>query len=244
MQMSRDERETILFDLDGTLLPMDIKKFEQAYFGGLCRAIPEIPPKELMAAVWNGVKAMVMNDGTRTNREAFGESFERDGYDYFGSEERYLEYYRTDFQKCAQVCQVTDLSRELVHTLQRKGYQVAIATNPIFPRIATWSRLRWLGLSAEEFPLVTTFENSHFVKPNLRYYQEVSEKLGVSPKNCIMVGNDVEEDGCAASLGMEVMLVRDCLLNTKQLSTEGFWMGTLRDVMDWARELPEVKRIG
>ena len=77
---------------------------------------------------------------------------------------------------------VTDVSREIVHTLQGKGYQVAIATNPIFPRIATWSRLAWLGLSAGEFPLVTTFENSHFAKPNPRYYLEVCEKLGVRPK--------------------------------------------------------------
>lgn len=232
-------RKTILFDLDGTLLPMDLKEFERAYFKGLCGAIGEIPPQELMKAVWNGVRSMAVNDGTRTNREAFAESFVRDGYDFYGNEERYLEYYRTDFQKCAGVCPITDVSKTIVHTLQGKGYQVAVATNPIFPQIATWSRLRWLGLTPEEFPLVTTFENSHFAKPNPKYYLEVCEKLGVSPKDCVMIGNDVEEDGCAASLGMEVFLVKDWMLNTKNLPLEGFQTGTLEEVLEWARELPE-----
>lgn len=236
-----EARSTILFDLDGTLLPMDMKEFERAYFGGLCRAIPEMAPQELMKAVWNGVKAMAQNDGSRTNREAFAESYRQAGYDYYGNEERYLEYYRTDFQKCAAVCPVTDVSREIVHTLQDKGYQVAVATNPIFPQIATWSRLAWLGLSAGEFPLVTTFENSHFAKPNPRYYLEVCEKLGVAPKDCVMVGNDVEEDGCAASLGMEVLLVKDWLLNARNLPTEGFQTGTLTDVLEWAKSLPLCK---
>src|SRR5699024_9058241 len=52
---------TILFDLVGSLLLMAMKEFERAYFGGLCRAIPEMAPQELMKAVWNGVKAMAQN---------------------------------------------------------------------------------------------------------------------------------------------------------------------------------------
>ncbi len=88
---------------------------------------------------------------------------------------------------------------------------------------------------------MTTFENSHFAKPNPRYYLEVCEKLGVAPKDCVMVGNDVEEDGCAASLGMEVLLVKDWLLNARNLPTEGFQTGTLADVLEWAKSLPPCK---
>ena len=35
--------EAILFDLDGTLLPMDMKTFERAYFQKLTEAFPEFP---------------------------------------------------------------------------------------------------------------------------------------------------------------------------------------------------------
>lgn len=238
----RNIRPVILFDLDGTLLPMDIELFEKGYFKGLCEAITELSSKEVIASVWEGVKAMVKNDGSVTNREAFAKAFtEAAGMDYYENEERFLEYYRVGFQECAKVCGITDVSRKIVETLQKKGYTVAIATNPIFPEIATYSRLRWLGIDPESLSLVTTFDNSHTAKPNPAYYQEVCDKLGVKPEDCIMIGNDVEEDGCAATLGIEVKLVTDCLLNTKKLPMDSFEQGSLEDVLVWAENLPEME---
>lgn len=233
-------RPVILFDLDGTLLPMDMENFEKMYFKGLCGFMTELPPEQVISSVWAGTKAMVLNDGSVTNREAFAKVFSKEsGIDYDKNEERFMEFYRTVFQKCVDACAVTETSREIVHTLQKKGYTVAVATNPIFPQIATYSRLRWLGLEAEEFPLVTTFENSHRAKPNPAYYEEVCDKLGVKPSDCIMIGNDVGEDGCAASLGIKVMIVTDCLLNPKNLPMDSFETGTLADVLAWAKALPE-----
>ena len=232
-------RPTILFDLDGTLLPMDMKTFERAYFHGLCSWFPEFAPEALVRWVWAGTKAMVCNDGSRTNREAFAEAFGREsGVDYFANEDRFLEYYRVGFQACAQVCQIGDVSRAVVEALRERGYSVAIATNPIFPQIATESRLRWLGLDPASFPLVTTFENSRFAKPNLNYYREVCRKLDVAPGDCLMIGNDVREDGCARELGMEVFLVTDHLLNPENLPIDGFAAGSLEDVLRWAKSLP------
>lgn len=240
--IKNEARSTILFDLDGTLLPMDNELFEKRYFKGLCTVLPEVPPQELVAHVWAGTKAMAMNDGTKTNREAFAEVFsEKTGLDYYGLEDSFLEFYRTGFQKCVETCMVTELSKEIVHVLQKKGYNVAIATNPLFPQIATHSRLRWLGMEPEEFPLVTTFEDSHHAKPNPKYYLEVCERLGVKPEDCIMFGNDVAEDGIAATVGMRVVLVKDCLLNKKNLPTDEFEMGNLAEVLEWARALPEIR---
>lgn len=240
---SETGRPVILMDLDGTLLPMDIEAFEKMYFKGLCREISELPPEKLIADIWAGTRAMVLNDGTRTNREVFAETFtEKSGIDYYENEERFLRFYRTEFQNCVKTCNVSDLSRDIVHTLRSKGYTVAIATNPIFPQTATYSRLRWLGLEPEEFPLVTTFENSRHAKPDPEYYREVCRTLGVLPKDCVMIGNDVEEDGCAAALGMQVILVKDCLLNKKKLSLDSFETGTLQEVLSWAQGLPEILR--
>lgn len=232
-------RPVVLFDLDGTLLPMDMKTFERAYFQKLTEAFPEFPPQELVRCIWAGTGAMVRNDGSRTNREAFAEVFSREsGIDYWENEARFLEFYRTGFQDCARVCRLTDCSRRIVEALREKGYTVAIATNPIFPEVATHSRLRWLGLDPASFPLVTAFENSHYAKPNPAYYEEVCRALGAAPADCLMIGNDVREDGCARQLGMEVFLVEDCLLNPDGLPTVGFATGSLEDVRRWAEALP------
>lgn len=232
-------RPVVLFDLDGTLLPMDMQAFTRAYFGTLTAAIRDLPAEELVRCVWAGTRAMTANQGGRTNREVFAEAFSREsGLDFYAQEPRFLEYYRTGFQDCRGVCRITSLSREIVETLRGKGYTVAVATNPIFPACATESRLRWLGLAPEEFALVTTYDNFSFAKPNPAYYREVCRRLGARPEDCVMIGNDVEEDGCARELGMEVLLVSDWLLNAKGLPTEPFPMGTLADVHAWAAGLP------
>ena len=222
---------TVLFDLDGTLLPMDAKMFERAYFQGLCRRLPEIEPDRLIALIWKGTAAMIANDGRYTNREVFAKVFsELSGIDYFSHENVFLDYYATDFQKLASVCRPTTLSKTIVETLLRHGHRIAIATNPIFPQIATYSRLRWLGLDPTAFELVTTFENCHFAKPNLDYYREVLANIKTEPSATLHIGNDVEEDGCVSQLGMRVILITDCLLNPRMKPLESFETATLAEL--------------
>ena len=65
----------ILFDLDGTLLPMVQDEFVKFYMPLLAKSYTDagvsIDPKKFIGAVWAGYEAMVKNDGSRTNREAF-----------------------------------------------------------------------------------------------------------------------------------------------------------------------------
>lgn len=239
MAFTTAPRPVVLFDLDGTLLPLEMETFIGAYFKTLCGRFPQFDPREVVKAVWAGTGAMVQNDGSRTNRETFADVFSMTlGVDYYEHEAEFLDYYANEFQQVAAVCRPSDLSRCIVTTLQEKGYTVAVATNPIFPEIATRSRLRWAGLDGVDFPLVTTFETSTCAKPSPAYYRQVCERLAVRPEDCIMVGNDVLEDGVAKSLGMEVLLIRDCLVNEKQLPTEGFSMGSLAELLAWAEALP------
>src|SRR5699024_2345803 len=145
-----------------------------------------------------------------TNREAFAAAFlTASGLDYLADEERYLDFYRTDFQNCVEVCQVSGLSREFVEILREKGYTVAIATNHISPRFATESRHPSLGLAPDMLPLQTSSDDRYCANPTTQYFREVCRRLVVKAKECVIVGNDVEEDGCARSLGMEVLLVRE-----------------------------------
>ena len=69
---------TVLFDLDGTLLPMDPTVFAKAYFGSLARRLAPhgYEAEKLIDSIWKGTAAMVKNDGTTTNEERFWQSFE------------------------------------------------------------------------------------------------------------------------------------------------------------------------
>lgn len=207
---------TILFDLDGTLLPMDQDRFIKGYFGQLVRAFAPLgyEPAKMQRALMEGIGAMIKNDGSVTNEDAFWNCF----CTAFSS--RALEdkphfdaFYRNEFQQVRACCGFDERAALLVRRLKEMGYRIVLATNPLFPAVATHSRIRWAGLEPEDFELVTTYENSSFCKPNLSYYQQILSRLGVKPEECLMVGNDVGEDMIAEKLGMRVFLLTDCLIN-------------------------------
>ena len=207
---------TVLFDLDGTLLPMDQEVFVKDYFGRIAAKVAPAgyDPKELIDTIWRGTAAMVKNDGSKTNEEAFwdyavsvyGEKILRDKY-------LFDEFYEMEFDKIKAVCGYDPAAAEIVCNLKERGFRVALATNPIFPAKATQWRMQWAGLRAEDFELYTTYENSTHSKPNPDYYRDVLAQLNVKPEECLMVGNDVAEDMIARKLGMQVFLLTDCMIN-------------------------------
>ncbi len=207
---------TVLFDLDGTLLPMDQDAFTKGYFKLLAKKL--LPygyePQQLINSIWSGTEAMVRNDGLVTNEEAFWARFGEIYGEKAGKDKPIFEdFYAQDFQLAKQFCGYNSEAAKTVYELKGSGLRVALATNPIFPSYATESRIGWVGLSPSDFELYTTYENSRFSKPNLNYYSEIMGRLSVSPQECIMVGNDVGEDMVAAKLGMKVFLLTDCLIN-------------------------------
>ncbi|MBQ7839810.1 MAG: HAD family hydrolase, partial [Lachnospiraceae bacterium] len=113
----------------------------------------------------------------------------------------------------------------------------ALATNPLFPAIATQSRAKWAGLDPEDFALITTYENSYHCKPNPDYYQEIMDKLKVKPEECMMVGNDVSEDMIARELGMKVFLLTDCLINKDGADISQYPNGSFPELLDYIRSL-------
>ena len=211
--------KAILFDLDGTLLPMDQDEFTKGYFKLLAAKLAPYgyEPKTLIDTVWAGTAAMVKNTGAQTNEAAFWEMFSRT----YGAEKTerdkplFEEFYADDFQRASVFCPRNGRAAETVAKLQRLGYRVALATNPIFPSIATCARIRWAGFTPEDFAFVTTYENSAYCKPNPDYYRDAAQRLGLSPEECLMVGNDATEDLAAREAGMDVFLLTDCLINTK-----------------------------
>ena len=206
----------ILFDLDGTLLPMDQDVFTKSYFKLLAAKMAPYgyAPEPLVNGVWAGPAAMVKNNGSCTNEEAFWACFEaRMGARVQAHRPLFDEFYRVEFQQARAFCGFNPLSRECVALAKALGLRVALATNPLFPSFATESRIRWAGLEPEDFEFFTSYENSRTCKPNPDYYRELLVRMNLRAEQCLMVGNDAEEDMIAETLGMGVFLLTDCLIN-------------------------------
>lgn len=226
--------KAVLFDLDGTLLPMDQDTFIKAYLGGMAKKLAPhgYDPEILVKAVYAGMKAMTGNDGSCTNEEAFWAAFTG----ILGEQVRedmpiFDDFYRNEFQDVKNICGFLPEAAKTVRELKEKGFRVALATTPMFPSIATESRIRWAGMEPEDFEIYTTYENYHFCKPNLNYYKEVVEKLGVKPEECLMVGNDVGEDMITEELGMKVFLMPADLINKVGKDISVYPQGDFADLL-------------
>lgn len=225
---------TIFFDLDGTLLPMDQDAFTADYFKRLAMKLAPLgyESKSLFDALWKGVAAMVKNDGSCLNFEAFWNCFAGIlGEHVRADEPTFAEFYRTDFQNVQHSCGYNPAANECVQKLKAMGYRLVLATNPLFPATATESRIRWAGLNKDDFELYTTYENSCHCKPNPDYYRDILARIGCDPAECLMVGNDAHEDMIAETLGMRVFLLTDCLLNRKEADISRYPQGSFGELM-------------
>ena len=234
--------KAVLFDLDGTLLPMDQDVFVKSYFKGIAAKLAPCgyEPKALIDAIWTGTVEMIKNDGHITNEEAFWNCF----VSIFGEKALadmpvFEKFYEENFDAVKEVCGYNPKAAETVEKLRKAGIRVALATNPIFPSIATEKRIRWAGLKPVDFEFFTTYENSKYCKPNLCYYKELLKQLGVLPEECMMVGNDVGDDMVAEELGMEVFLLTDCLINKNDKDISHYHNGGFRELLQFIDNLTE-----
>lgn len=225
--------KNIFFDLDGTLLPMDQDKFTKGYFSRLIKKAAPFgyEPQKLIDSVWQGTAAMVKNSGKRTNEEAFWNEFQKNYGDKAVTDRpMFDEYYKAEFGDVREDCGFNPKAAETVKKLKADGFNLVLATNPIFPAVATESRIAWAGVDKNDFLLYTTYENSHFCKPNPKYYEEILNKLNLKAEESLMVGNDVEEDMIASSLGMQVFLLTDCLINKKDRDISVYPSGSFAEL--------------
>lgn len=229
--------KNILFDLDGTLLPMDMDEFTNGYFKFLVKkAVPHgYDPNDLIKTIWSGVKAMVMNDGSKSNEDAFWARFaEIYGKEALKDRTIFDEFYAKDFICAKDFTGYNPEAKKTVEKIKAAGYKVVLATNPIFPAVATIQRTEWTGLDIKDFEAFTAYETSTYSKPNPKYYLELLSKLSMKPEECLMVGNDVEEDMEAGlSAGMQVFLLKDCLINKNDRDLDKYPSGTFSDLLEF-----------
>ena len=232
--------DTILFDLDGTLLLSDGDEFTKAYFAALGKFMAHLhDPEKLLSAVWAGTKAMIKNDGTRTNEAAFWDTYcGIFGKEAAAEEPVFAGFYRTKYKELKKMCGKHPDLDPFIKKLKAAGYKLAVATNPLFPLFVQKERISWTGADPDDFDRITSYENSRFSKPNPAYYREILEHVGSLPENSLMVGNDVREDmEAAASVGMKGFLMTEYLLNREEKDITGYPQGGFSELQEYLETL-------
>ena len=230
--------KAVLFDLDGTLLPMDQDLFIKIYFGEITSYLVKnggYDSDKFIKTMWQGIEAMMKNDGKETNEKVFWDAFSNE----YGKEKVEKDYhifesfYKERFKETKGACKSTENTKKIIEYLKKQGVKIVLATNPLFPLVATKMRIGWAGLEPSDFELVTTYENIGYSKPNPNYYVEISKRINVLPSECLMVGNDTSDDMVAKSIGMDVFLLTDCLINTKNEDISCYPNGSFEDLIEY-----------
>ncbi len=219
----------ILFDLDGTLLDIDIVSFIDTYFQALSGLLAEIFTTEqvdnVILAIGEATESMMLPHPGRTNESVFYERFEETtGMDLREHEAALKDFYEERFGQLGADLGPMPGAIEAVAAAREAGLLVAVATNPIFPARAIEHRLAWAGLDASDMDLVTSFEMMQACKPHPDYFRQTAELLGVGPMDCLMVGDDPILDMTAADVGMATYFVGD------DTATRSTYQGSLSEL--------------
>ena len=235
--------KVILFDLDGTLLSMDDREFEKQYFDGLSKVLvkQKYDCSKLKKSIIDGIIQMLNNKGKTSNENIFWNTLANNFDEKILEEKpRFDKFYGKKFTEILQnTCEPIPVVPAIVSSLISMGYRVVLATNPLFPAIATKARIKFAGLDPEMFELISTYEDFYHAKPNPAYYKDLLKKLNAKPKECLMIGNNVEEDIYAAEkVGIHVFLINnECLINHQKLDYSKYPQGDIPDIIDHIEEL-------
>lgn len=228
--------KAILFDLDGTLIPMDNAVFTKGYFKELAKKLSPVglEPDRLIDSVWAGTKAMIKNDGAKTNADIFWDTFSQvTGREIAPFKDASDIFYTTDFAAAKVYTTENPLAAEAVRLAHSGGRAVVCATNPLFPLNGQLMRMSWVGLGKSDFDLITSYESDSFCKPNPEYYKSICERIGIAPQDCLMVGNDELEDMYAASsVGMNCYYVTDNAIPCREHIWDGE-RGTFAELVEY-----------
>ncbi len=227
---------TLLLDLDETLLNTNQDIFFPAYLQALSTNFASfLDPKLVMRALLSSIEKMNQNqDATRSLKDVFSDEFcPMVGMSREALDTHIDDFYSRVFPSLRGITSQIPEVQPFVDWAVAQGYRLVVATDPLLPRPATWQRVQWAGLEPEQFELISTFEDFHFLKNYPAYYAEVLGRIGWQDGPVLMVGNDMERDIMSArKLGLATFFIE-----TESGSTSGSEAGPRGALADLRRYL-------
>jgi len=232
----------LLFDLDGTLLQVEMRRFIPAYLEALAACfVDTVPPERFTRVAQQAVHHLLMTgDAQRTNRERYLGVIEAQlAISVETFEERLHAWLDDGLEHLAGLVSPIGAARPLLDHCFTLGIPVVLATNPVFPAAMIEARLAWGGLDDYPFDTITSYENTRFCKPQAGYFRDLLDSLGVDARHCLMVGNDTEHDLAAGSLGIPTFLADTFLIDRLDGDYRSDHRGSLGDLLQLLKAYPD-----
>lgn len=239
--LNLDGIQAVLFDLDGTLVDVDMQRFIPAYLRRLsARLGSHVEPQRTMRTLQGAVMTMLGGtDGERSLEELLRTILaEQLQLDWDVYQDALTDYCRHELEELRPLVHPHPLAREMVEACLARGWRVALATNPIFPRAVVDARLAWGGLDDLPFQPVTTYENSRHCKPHLGFFTDLLDTLDLPPHACLMVGNDTLQDLAAGQIGLPTCLLTTWLIDRGSPAFTADWEGPHQALLEQLSAFP------
>lgn len=225
----------LLFDLDDTLLDSNIESLVPVYFQKLAAHLADVvPPEPMLQELMRSTMAMYRNTrADQTLEEVFSAEFYPPlGTTHEALADRIEQFYDEIFPSLQPLTRPRPQAIALVEWALSRGWEVSIATDPLFPRKAILHRLRWAKLAPENYPfrLISDFQTFHFAKASVSYFSEFLGRLGWDGESpLLMVGDSIERDVIPArQAGIPVFWLKSAGQTSPE--AEGIPQGTLADL--------------
>jgi len=224
----------VMFDLDGTLIDVDMNRFIPVYLQRLTNRLGDLAdPRALMTVIREAVYIMLNgSDGSQTMEQLLLNSLSGEfgiGADEYRQRlELFIEH---DLPGLSPLVKGHPLARALIETCLANGWQPVLATNPIFPMAVVEARMQWGEISDLPFRHVTAYETSRHCKPQAGYFLQLLDQLGTVAESCLMVGNDTEHDLAAAAVGIQTCLLTPWLIDRTKGCYRTNWQGSHEELL-------------
>ena len=196
----------IFLDYDGTLIKTKEEDFTKLYLTSLAKRA-SMGSKHLEGLIVTITKDLIRNQNGKKNiYDQFMEKITNlSGINALKWEKIFYEYYESDFKNLKAHIIKND---KLVESVKNTKNEIIFASNALFPKIAVSVRLSFIDMKIEDFKYLAYMENSHWLKPNPKFFEEITEKNNLKPSECIMIG-DSEFDKSCEKAGIRFIHVKD-----------------------------------
>ncbi|MDP4158431.1 MAG: HAD family hydrolase [Bacillota bacterium] len=201
--------QAILFDINGTLTNVDSIEFMRNYLGILAPRFVHFFSSEKFSKYYLRSMETIKNHPKhgQTNMQTFYDDFSKaTGQSYQTLRPIFEAFYESDFPALRCLVRAVPQGVKVVETAIQQGFLTAVASDPLMPLVAMQEQVRWSGLIPDHFKVIPALDNFHYCKPQLEFFREIAEGLGVKTENCLLV-SEHSEDLICRELGMKTFLV-------------------------------------